>query len=131
MCLQEEETSRKPHICYECLDHDEICLKTSEEEPPKCFQPLDRRDPTGCGGLCRINTQYCKVLDSETEMRQCMDTRSSLKCPQNTFNCGNRCIAALKRCDGIFDCSNYSDEENCGKHHKGLLLWIFIYAYRT
>ena len=37
-----------------------------------------------------------------------------LQCFKNEFGCQNgECIALSKRCDGIPDCENYSDEKNC------------------
>ena len=36
------------------------------------------------------------------------------KCPMETFTCDNGyCIPFKKRCDGISDCEDESDEEGC------------------
>ncbi|XP_066260386.1 LDL receptor repeat-containing protein egg-2-like [Euwallacea similis] len=98
--------------CRDCTIN-EICFKTSEIERPKCVRIVNKNDPTGCGGLCKINTQFCKNLDKNFHVYQCLDLKNRLQCPENTFNCENMCISLSKRCDGRVDCSNLLDEKNC------------------
>ncbi|KAJ8939322.1 hypothetical protein NQ314_011180, partial [Rhamnusium bicolor] len=100
-------------ICSQCTPSQEVCLKIQEDEKPKCVNILDKNDPTGCGGLCQINTHFCQILDLKLRIYQCSPLINTLKCPNDTFNCGNRCISEVKRCDGVIHCSNWSDEENC------------------
>lgn len=107
-----ENVQIKIQICENC---DQICLKRYETDIPQCLQPIDKKDPTGCGGFCSINTQYCRLLDHKHRIYQCSNLKNILKCPNNTFNCGNMCINLNKRCDGIIHCSNKIDEINCGK----------------
>ncbi|RZC35245.1 low-density lipoprotein receptor-related protein 6 [Asbolus verrucosus] len=99
-------------LCQNCKPRD-ICLKLSETDTPKCMEPLDKKDPTGCGGFCYVNTQFCQLLDNLHQIYQCSNLKNTLKCPSNAFNCGNMCINKSKRCDGIVHCSNKSDEMNC------------------
>lgn len=94
----------------------------NENENPKCKKIIDRKDPTGCGGLCKINKEYCKLLDEEIMLFQCRPLRNKLNCSNEFFNCGNRCIPKKLRCDGIFHCSDLSDEKNCGKTFKHFLV---------
>lgn len=87
----------------------------NETEKPKCLKTVDKKDPTGCGGLCKLNIEFCQLLDVQSRVYQCSQIKNSLHCPNGTFNCGNMCIFIKNRCDGIIHCSNYSDEKNCGK----------------
>ncbi|KAG5895356.1 hypothetical protein JTB14_003153 [Gonioctena quinquepunctata] len=100
-------------FCRECILGLDICLKIGQTEKPRCVQAQDRTDPTGCGGLCPIKTHYCQILDAKLRVFQCSLLTGTLECPQGTFNCGNMCILEKKRCDGVMDCSNRTDEENC------------------
>lgn len=101
-------------FCKNCTN-EEVCLKIEESHKPKCHRILNKKDPTGCGGVCKINVQFCQLLDNKSKVYQCSNLKNTLKCSGDSFNCGNRCIKTVKKCDGIFHCSNKSDEENCGK----------------
>ncbi|KAK4877816.1 hypothetical protein RN001_010322 [Aquatica leii] len=90
--------------------NDEVCLKIVENLTPKCRSIVDRKDPTGCGGLCRINEEYCKKI--HLRVYQCREL-IKLNCSTEQFNCGNRCVPMKMRCDGIINCSNGKDEQNC------------------
>ncbi|XP_031331734.1 atrial natriuretic peptide-converting enzyme-like isoform X2 [Photinus pyralis] len=92
---------------------DEICLKTVEDQRPECKLIADHKDPTGCGGLCKIDLEYCKRIDPDLDVFQCRPLINILNCTEGLFNCGNRCIMASMRCDGIINCSNQADERNC------------------
>jgi hypothetical protein len=48
--------------CDECLSG-EVCVALNSEDVPTCRQPHDPSDPTGCGGHCHINTEFCRKLD--------------------------------------------------------------------
>jgi len=37
-------------------------------------------------------------------------------CPMWSMLCDNACIPVTKRCDGVQDCVDASDEANCGKN---------------
>ncbi|XP_060532792.1 low-density lipoprotein receptor-related protein 5-like isoform X2 [Cylas formicarius] len=100
-------------FCVDCDLAEEVCIKTAELEQPKCVRKRDKKDPTGCGGLCRIEVEYCKRLDKRSPVHQCLRLQHLLKCPANMFNCGNMCVSIDKRCDGKVDCSNKSDEKDC------------------
>ncbi|XP_048521637.1 low-density lipoprotein receptor-related protein 1 isoform X2 [Dendroctonus ponderosae] len=98
--------------CVNCTE-DEVCIKTAETKKPTCLPMTDKRDTTGCGGLCKINEEYCKLLDKTIKVYQCLALNNRLKCPENTFNCGNMCVSMDKRCNGQIDCANMMDEKNC------------------
>ncbi|KAI4454818.1 ldl receptor-like superfamily [Holotrichia oblita] len=104
-----------PLICNDCIKNEEICMKMEEFHAPICVKIRDRRDPTGCGGLCELNTQHCKRLHSKIEVFQCVKNKNILRCPGDNFSCGNMCILKAQRCDGVVHCSNMADETDCGK----------------
>ncbi|KAF5291761.1 hypothetical protein FQA39_LY14249 [Lamprigera yunnana] len=93
-------------------ENNEVCLKVIENELPRCEQIVDKKDPTGCGGLCKVNEEYCKRIQSF--IYQCRSV-TKLNCSGQLFNCGNRCIPMKMRCDGVINCSNKLDEKNCSK----------------
>lgn len=41
-----------------------------------------------------------------------------LGCLDNEFNCGDHCVALVKRCDRHDDCINGEDEQECSKSNK-------------
>jgi len=61
-----EKQSEAPVVrfCDECLP-EEVCVALVGEPVPSCRLPKDAIDPTGCGGLCRINTEFCRQLDKD------------------------------------------------------------------
>lgn len=90
-------------------------MKLNDSSKPECVVPIDYFDPTGCGGLCLINTEYCQMLSQKYNVYQCLPRKFLLTCNDYEFNCQNMCINGDKRCDGNIDCSNRLDEKNCGK----------------
>lgn len=104
-------TERKPY-CLDCSPTD-ICMKLNDSSKPECVVPIDYFDPTGCGGLCLINTEYCQMLSQKYNVYQCLPRKFLLTCNDYEFNCQNMCINGDKRCDGNIDCSNRLDEKNC------------------
>ncbi|XP_018323596.1 vitellogenin receptor-like [Agrilus planipennis] len=97
-------------ICGACKSN-EICLNTSRT--PVCVKIVNKNDPTGCGGHCKINSEYCKVLDAKARLVQCLPDKLGLQCPQNQHNCGNMCINKTQMCDGYIHCIDKSDETDC------------------
>lgn len=50
-------------------------------------------------------------------------------CHESEFTCYNgRCIPHLRRCDNIYDCSDFSDEQNC--YSSGTSSILFIHFIR-
>ncbi|XP_045469278.1 sortilin-related receptor-like [Harmonia axyridis] len=98
--------------CTNCTEN-HVCFKTEETEKPKCVEISDKHDPTGCGGLCILNIEFCAILDRQRKVYECSPLKNLLKCPEDTFNCGEQCIARSKVCDGIIHCTNMQDERFC------------------
>lgn len=48
--------------CDDCVEG-EVCVALVTDEVPICRTGPDPEDPTGCAGLCTINTQRCHRLD--------------------------------------------------------------------
>lgn len=65
-------------------------------------------------------------------------TPAAIECSRTEFECrnGEKCIATSKHCDGIFDCLDFSDEDNCSigtqlqVHNSIKLLKIFLSTNR-
>ncbi|XP_074029553.1 uncharacterized protein isoform X2 [Leptinotarsa decemlineata] len=108
-----EKKTYSPPFCNDCISGVEVCLKVEETGKPRCVLAADWNDPTGCGGLCSINTHFCQILDARLKVFQCSLLTDTLKCPKGAFSCGNMCISQEKRCDGVMDCSDLLDEKNC------------------
>ncbi|PSN40826.1 hypothetical protein C0J52_15303 [Blattella germanica] len=69
----------------------------------------DPNDPTGCGGLCLINTELCQKLD--VDAFRCLD---DTHCLPSEWRCRNQlCIPEVKRCDGHMNCYDHTDEYGC------------------
>jgi hypothetical protein len=51
-------------LCDDC-HKGEVCVALVGEPVPSCRLPMDPVDPTGCGGHCRINTEFCRQLDKD------------------------------------------------------------------
>ena len=48
------------------------------------------------------------------KLSQCI-TVTAMECLSSEFECrsGERCISLRKHCDGIYNCFDFSDEDNC------------------
>lgn len=94
--------------CLACTIN-EVCVALEGDPVPLCRTIVDHGDPTGCGGLCHINTEVCHRLGQGAF--RCVDDS---KCLDNEWQCGNSlCIPYIKRCDGHFNCYDHTDEHNC------------------
>ncbi|XP_073993369.1 uncharacterized protein [Rhodnius prolixus] len=101
-----EELSKKS--CVVCSD-DEVCVALEGDQVPYCRSILDKADPTGCGGLCKLDVEICHRLTHNAF--RCIDDS---KCLDTEWQCGNfLCIPLIKRCDGHFNCYDHTDEHNC------------------
>lgn len=115
--------------CGNCTEK-QICFKTEETEKPKCVDITDYHDPTGCGGLCILNVEFCAMVDREHRVYQCSPLGNLLRCPSNTFNCGDQCIARSKVCDGIVHCKDMQDERFCGKRIQKIFCRIVKNSFK-
>ncbi|XP_017786700.1 PREDICTED: low-density lipoprotein receptor-related protein 1B-like [Nicrophorus vespilloides] len=114
---REPQTTKKENIIEKraiCnCEENEICMKVHEAQPPLCLKIADFNDPSGCGGLCMVNTQFCKILDRHYLVYECTNNTNTLICRDGHFSCGDLCVSETKRCDGFFHCKDNSDELNC------------------
>ncbi|KAL5267736.1 hypothetical protein ACHWQZ_G004694 [Mnemiopsis leidyi] len=71
-------------------------------------------------GKCIKNTWLC---DRHPDCSEGEDEHADQGCeacdPVSQFNCGDHCIDIVRKCDGIFDCKDSSDEVNCQACKKG------------
>uniref|UniRef100_A0A1B6CE74 SEA domain-containing protein n=1 Tax=Clastoptera arizonana TaxID=38151 RepID=A0A1B6CE74_9HEMI len=88
---------------------EEVCVALVNELIPHCLKMLDHKDPTGCGGHCKLNVQICHQIKGN--FYRCLDDS---KCLSDEWKCGNQlCIPQEKRCDGHFNCYDHTDELGC------------------
>lgn len=120
--LTKVETSTVSSICSTCTTN-QVCLQNPGQLRPICKIIKDDQDPTGCGGLCLINSQYCRLLDSKHNIRACLNVQKGAgvrDCAPGQFRCKNDasiCLPRVAICDGFIHCPDKSDEINCGKRY--------------
>ncbi|CAL4090731.1 unnamed protein product, partial [Meganyctiphanes norvegica] len=95
-------------VCGSCLP-DEVCVGLQAEAYPTCRQPIDTADPTGCGGLCIMDSEVCQALG-----HRAFSCHSASQCLHDEWRCTDGlCIPHIKRCDGHMNCYDQSDEQHC------------------
>ncbi|GBP20698.1 Low-density lipoprotein receptor-related protein [Eumeta japonica] len=93
--------------------NDEVCMLQESTGTALCRKAIDIEDPTGCGGLCALETEACQVVDKSRGIRVCRQLTPTI-CDSNQWRCRNGlCVSANARCDGIIQCYDRSDEMYC------------------
>ncbi|KAJ8735559.1 hypothetical protein PYW07_007179 [Mythimna separata] len=91
----------------------EICMLDENSGTSVCREPTDNDDPTGCGGLCALETEACQLVDKARGVRVCR-LLTLVTCSANEWRCRNGlCVPAEARCDGAIQCYDRSDETYC------------------
>merc|ERR1719244_427376 len=68
----------------------------------------DKKNYYLCGDKCILKTQFCQTTKS------CFTKNNSDKKEYDDFNCDDQtCVDGQLRCNGVKDCKNGKDEENC------------------
>lgn len=114
------ENSKPKEISYRDISQkfcscqiDDICMLDENSGKSICRPPIDKSDPTGCGGLCALETEACQLVDKMRGVRVCRSL-SSITCSPNEWQCRNGfCVPAEARCDGTIECYDRSDEMFC------------------
>ncbi|KAL4712659.1 hypothetical protein ACJJTC_007956 [Scirpophaga incertulas] len=92
---------------------DEICMLDENSGKSICRKAVDVDDPTGCGGLCALETEACQLVDKYRGVRVCR-LLTLVTCSPQEWRCRNGlCVKAEQRCDGIIQCYDRSDEIHC------------------
>ncbi|CAG9796609.1 unnamed protein product [Diatraea saccharalis] len=91
----------------------EVCMLDENSGTAVCKKAIDIEDPTGCGGLCTIETEACQLVDRLRGVRVCR-LLSLVTCLPEEWRCRNGlCVKADQRCDGSIQCYDRSDEMHC------------------
>ncbi|XP_045445482.1 uncharacterized protein LOC123653533 [Melitaea cinxia] len=92
---------------------DEICMLDEISGTSICKQAIDVDDPTGCGGLCAMETEACQLVDKSRGVRVCR-LLTQVSCSSHDWRCRNGfCVPSEARCDGFIQCYDRSDEMHC------------------
>ncbi|KAH9636532.1 hypothetical protein HF086_014793 [Spodoptera exigua] len=91
----------------------EICMLDENSGTSVCRKSIDNDDPTGCGGLCALETEACQLVDKVRGVRVCR-LLTLVTCSPDEWRCRNGlCVPAEARCDGSIQCYDRSDETYC------------------
>ncbi|XP_026759319.2 uncharacterized protein LOC113518541 [Galleria mellonella] len=91
----------------------EVCMLDENSGKSICKQSIDIDDPTGCGGLCALETEACQLVDKMRGVRVCR-LLTLVTCSEQEWRCRNGlCVRAEARCDGSIQCYDRSDEMHC------------------
>ncbi|XP_041974890.1 prolow-density lipoprotein receptor-related protein 1-like [Aricia agestis] len=91
----------------------EICMLNETSGTSYCRVAADMDDPTGCGGLCALETEACHLVDRSHGARVCRQI-NPVTCSPKHWRCKNGlCVPLEARCDGYVQCYDRSDEINC------------------
>ncbi|XP_049881516.1 vitellogenin receptor-like [Pectinophora gossypiella] len=91
----------------------EVCMLDENSGTSICRQAVDIEDPTGCGGLCALETEACQLVDRARGVRVCR-LLTLVTCAAHEWRCRNGlCVPAEARCDGSIQCYDRSDEMLC------------------
>lgn len=68
-------------------------------------------------------------VDSDNSLNRIVpEVNNRVNCPPNHFAClnGDRCVPQTARCDERYDCSDFSDESNCGEETTQLTFQFLL-----
>ncbi|XP_072943515.1 uncharacterized protein [Epargyreus clarus] len=100
-----------PRFCS--CQRNEVCMLDENTGTSICKHAVDMDDPTGCGGLCALETEACQLVDRIRGVRVCR-LLSLVTCSSKEWRCRNGlCVPAESRCDGSVQCYDRSDEMHC------------------
>ncbi|CAH2102533.1 unnamed protein product [Euphydryas editha] len=91
----------------------EVCMLDEISGTSICKPAIDVDDPTGCGGLCAMETEACQLVDKSRGVRVCR-LLTQVSCSSQDWRCRNGfCVPSEARCDGFIQCYDRSDEMHC------------------
>ncbi|XP_046966221.1 uncharacterized protein LOC124534401 [Vanessa cardui] len=91
----------------------EVCMLDEISGKSICKLAIDMDDPTGCGGLCAMETEACQLVDKSRGVRVCR-LLTQVSCSSQDWRCRNGfCVPSEARCDGSIQCYDRSDEMHC------------------
>ncbi|KAI5640565.1 low-density lipoprotein receptor domain class A domain-containing protein [Phthorimaea operculella] len=91
----------------------EVCMLDESSGTAICKAAVDIDDPTGCGGLCAMETEACQLVDRARGVRVCRQL-TLVTCAADEWRCRNGlCVPLDAHCDGSIQCYDRSDEMHC------------------
>ncbi|XP_068626326.1 uncharacterized protein [Battus philenor] len=113
--IKKDDLSSKNVLTTFCAcQENEVCMLEESSGTSVCKRAADLNDPTGCGGLCALETEACHLVDKARNVRVCR-LLTLVTCSPHEYRCKNGfCVSADARCDGSIQCYDRSDEMHCG-----------------
>lgn len=99
-----------PPNYFLCPDHRCIYITAVCDGDQDCLDGSDEKD-------CGRNDNFKMNLPKKKTLPHFPSSCLEFSCASYEFACasGDQCVSSSYRCDGVFDCRDHSDEQDCRK----------------